>query len=132
MSNNFTEISVSARFSSLSELMQHIAEQAAEAGADNHAIQRIQLVLEELFTNTVNHGYGGESDAPIGARLACHQGEITLDYTDRAPCFDLGKMPLQDASTVDVGGLGLTLIHSLSKQVSHHYAAHANHVRVTF
>ena len=49
---------------------------------------RLTLIVEELFTNSVMHGYGGESDAPIELALATGAGEVTLVYDDAAPPFD--------------------------------------------
>ena len=132
MSNNFTEISVSARFSSLSPLMCRVSEQAAQAGLDEAAICRLQLVLEELFTNTITHGYGSECDELVSVKFTHADGHCSLRYWDNAPVFDLSKTPLKDASTSEFGGLGLTLVHSMSKKVIYGHSGNRNIVLVTF
>ena len=37
----------------------------ADSGLERERCLRLNLVLEELFINTVNHGHRGDSDAPI-------------------------------------------------------------------
>jgi len=92
---------------------------------------RLTLVVEELFTNTVVHGYRGESDAPIEVTLAAAAGtiEVTLAaaagtievlYEDAAPRYDplaqLAAAPDHLHGTVEsrpAGGLGIHLIGEL-------------------
>ena len=92
---------------------------------DRHGIARddalrLTLIVEELFTNSVAYGYGGESDAPIAVALAAGAGEVTLVYEDAAPPFDpLSRPPIPPAELMapaearKVGGLGIYLIQQL-------------------
>lgn len=82
---------------------------------------RLTLVVEELFTNSVMHGYGGECDAPIEVALAAADGEIALLYEDAAPAYDpLGEFataPDHLLGTVEsrpAGGLGIHLVRELA------------------
>jgi len=78
---------------------------------------RLTLVVEELFTNTVVHGYRGDSDAQIRIALSVSVDAVTLFYEDRAPAHDpLCRLP---ASATDadatlgsrpIGGLGVLLV----------------------
>ncbi len=52
---------------------------------------RLTFVVEELFTNSVLHGYGGERDAPIWVGLSGAGNMVELRYEDAAPPYD----PLQ-------------------------------------
>ena len=54
-------------------------------------VRRIELALEELFTNTVRHGYCRECDSPVWLEAIASPGELRLVYQDAAPAFD----PLQ-------------------------------------
>ena len=81
---------------------------------------RLTLVIEELFTNTVRHGYRGESDAPIRISLSLAEGRVTLLYEDSAPRYDplirLSDTPEGLSSPVEarpVGGLGVYLLGQL-------------------
>ena len=88
---------------------------------------RLTLIVEELFTNSVAHGYRGESDAPIVVALSADSGEVTLMYEDAAPPFDpLSRPPVPTADLAasvesrPVGGLGIHLVKHLV--TSAHYA----------
>ena len=81
---------------------------------------RLTLIVEELFTNSVAHGYGRESDAPIEVTLAADAGEVTLGYDDAAPPFDPLSRPSVAPADLEaplasraVGGLGLHLVRQL-------------------
>lgn len=49
---------------------------------------RLTLIIEEFFTNTVEHGYRTESDAPIRVTLAASGPHVTVLYEDAAPAYD--------------------------------------------
>lgn len=117
MSAHFTEFSVSARYAELPGLMREIARQTAEFGCPAGACERLQLVVEELFTNSIAHGYGGECEAPVRIGLSRAGDRLTLRYIDQAAPFDPGKIAPATASTAAVGGLGLGLIQGMSKSI---------------
>lgn len=117
MSAHFTEFSVCARYAELPGLMREIARQTAEFGCPAGACERLQLVVEELFTNTIAHGYGGECTALIQIGLSRTGDSLTLRYIDQAIPFDPGKIAPETASTAAVGGLGLGLIQGMSKSI---------------
>jgi anti-sigma regulatory factor (Ser/Thr protein kinase) len=66
----------------------------AAMAADRGAVLRLILVLEELFTNTVTHGYPGGSEGPIWIAFAQRADLIEVTYEDAGPPFD----PLAEAA----------------------------------
>ena len=81
---------------------------------------RLALIVEELFVNTVRHGYRQECDAPIRIGLSREREEIALFYEDAAPRYDplarLSKPPASLAEPLEarpVGGLGVYLVGRL-------------------
>ena len=54
-----------ARIDALTQMAAFVEEVGALAEFTHHDRLRLTLVLEELFTNTVEHGYGGDSEAPV-------------------------------------------------------------------
>jgi serine/threonine-protein kinase RsbW len=81
---------------------------------------RLTLIVEELFTNSVVHGYGGECDAPIEVALTAAAGEIALLYEDAARPYDplsrFAAAPGHLHGTVEsrpAGGLGIHLVREL-------------------
>jgi len=132
MSFNSTEISVPARYSSLSGLIETISRQAGDFGLDAGAILRLQLVLEELFANTINHGHGGESGRTVEVSVRTAGGGLTLCYSDDAPPFDIGKNAPAEPSTASIGGRGLNLIHGMSQAIRYRRENGKNVTEVDF
>ena len=52
------------------------------AGADHGTTLRVVLILEELFTNTVTHGYSGRGEGLVWVGLAAVGGVIEITYED--------------------------------------------------
>jgi serine/threonine-protein kinase RsbW len=89
----------------------------SQQGVPSGDTLRLALIVEELFTNTIVHGHGGDHESPVRIGLSVEDAQVALRYEDRAPHFD----PLQylrhahpelDAPVAErrVGGLGLHLV----------------------
>lgn len=126
-----------ARMATLHAFVDFVEDWCVRAGVPREATLRLALVVEELFTNTVSHGHGGDCDAPVRLALRRDGAEIVLDYEDRAPAFD----PLStgrdaearaDARVGDrnVGGVGLQLIVGLAQQARYVRHGDRNHLRL--
>jgi serine/threonine-protein kinase RsbW len=92
------------------------------AGAEHDTTQRVVLVLEELFTNTVTHGYPGGAEGPVWVTLASQEGAIAVTYEDAGPAFDpFAHAPAPPLAPEEraPGGLGLTLVRGLSVSASY-------------
>lgn len=115
MSCHFTEISVAARYSELPGLLAATARAAGELGAGEDDAKRLQLVIEELFTNTISHGHGGDSDHAVRLAIGRNGQALAARYEDEAPPFDFLNFGQKMPPTVALGGLGLPLIRGLCK-----------------
>jgi len=115
---------VPARMSCLPDAIAVIESFCQERGVAAGDALRLSLIVEELFTNTVTHGYRGDSDAPVRIALGANASEVELSYEDAAPPFD----PLEHArgSTADlagdapdrpVGRLGIALVTSMAARI---------------
>ena len=100
----------------------------AEAGiAQDHCL-RMNLVLEELFTNTVRHGHRGDSDSPVWVMLSATPENLQLTYEDSAPPFNpYGSAP--DALP-EIGGLGVLLTRKLAASREYAYLYGRNRIRL--
>jgi serine/threonine-protein kinase RsbW len=108
----------------------------AGAGIARDAGLKTNLVVEELFLNTVKHGHGGGSDAPIWLTLSASEGEISLTYEDRAPPFNPFARATREmlealAETRREGGLGVLLAHGLTASADYSYIFGRNRIRLT-
>jgi len=96
---------------------------------------RLNLVLEELFTNTVRHGHRGDSDAPVWVTLACGPEGVHLTYEDAAPPFNpYGRPPDAPPDTTvkmrKIGGLGVLLTRKLATSREYAYLYGRNRIRL--
>lgn len=94
------------------------------AGIDEDERQRAVLLVEELFANSVLHGYGGDCDEPVWLTLDIDGNGCRLIYEDRAPAYNpfLAEEPnLDDAIPEDrpIGGLGIVFLVELSSERSY-------------
>ncbi|MCY7388517.1 MAG: ATP-binding protein [Burkholderiales bacterium] len=95
---------------------------------------RLSLVLEELFTNTVNHGHRGDCDFLIWISLSTGENEIAVTYLDQGPPFNPLAMakaqldvPLEDR---EIGGLGVHLTTELTTASDYAYVYGRNRLRL--
>jgi anti-sigma regulatory factor (Ser/Thr protein kinase) len=96
---------------------------------------RLQLVCEELFTNTLKHGLPGEPAGDnIDITLEVDAHAACLTYTDHAARFDpRAAQPSPDASpTQHVAGVGLALICALPARLDYQPLASGNRIRLYF
>jgi serine/threonine-protein kinase RsbW len=98
--------------------------EAACATIEDDECQRAVLLVEELFANTVLHGYGGDSDEPVWLTLDVDSDGCRLVYEDRARAYDpfaIEEPDLDAAAPEDrpIGGLGIVFLNELSSARSY-------------
>jgi serine/threonine-protein kinase RsbW len=108
----------------------------AVAGVPRESCLKANLVLEELFLNTVKHGHRGGSDAPVWITLSAQEGEVSLTYEDRAGPFNPFSQATREllealAETRREGGLGVLLAHGLTASADYAYLFGRNRIRLT-
>ena len=100
---------------SLSRIRAYVGQAAAEAGVDRKHAYRLQLAVDEIATNVVNHGYpeaGRHGDLVVSA--AVHGGDFTITLEDSAVPFDPRSVPRPSYLDLPLdkrpmGGLGIYL-----------------------
>ena len=95
---------------------------------------RINLVVEELFTNTVRHGHRGDSDAPVWVNVTTGPAAVHLTYEDTAPPFNpyalFASAPDTTLSLRRIGGLGVLLTRELASTRDYAYLFGRNRIRL--
>jgi serine/threonine-protein kinase RsbW len=97
---------------------------------------KANLVVEELFLNTVKHGHRGGSDAPVWLTLTADGNRISLAYEDCAPPFNPFARTTREmlealAESRREGGLGVILAHGLTASTDYAYVFGRNRIRIT-
>jgi anti-sigma regulatory factor (Ser/Thr protein kinase) len=107
----------------------------ADSGLARDACLRTNVVLEELFTNCIRHGHGGESQQPVWISLSCDDTEISITFEDNARPFNpFNHDPVGIDHTVrtrPVGGLGVLLAQKLVRSRDYAYVFGRNYSRLT-
>ena len=130
------EINIPATRIGLVTVLARIEEFAAARNLCGAAIARVRVVVEELITNTIKYGYGGECDRPIRLRLRAGP-VLILVYEDEAPPFDptLGR-PEEDPVAMRLQGregyAGIGLILGLSATAAYEAGPKGNRLTLTF
>jgi anti-sigma regulatory factor (Ser/Thr protein kinase) len=122
------------------DLREHVERCCGEAGVGRDTAGRLILVLEELFANTVEHGYAqlgaAAIEKPVWLTLTTGADGIEVVYEDAAPAHD----PFAKAATPDytgpvdswqVGGVGVALVIKLGRKVSYDRAGGRNRIGFT-
>ena len=126
-----------ARMACLAEALAFVEDFCQRQGVGRGDLLRLTLVVEELFTNTVEHGHGGEGDATIRLELSADSADLALLYEDAAPPFDalahVAQQPPRLGETIDtrpVGGLGIRLVEQLAERIRYSREAGRNRLWV--
>ena len=128
---------VEAKLQNLAALRGFLETFCAQAQVSEDYCLRLNLVLEELFTNTVQHGHGGDSDAPVWVSVATGGSQpLRLAYEDTAPPFNpYARLPTKSPDTTlqmrKLGGLGVLLTRELSATRDYAYLNGRNCIRLS-
>lgn len=117
-----------ARFAAVAETAAFALAFGERNGVSRPSALRLRLVIEELFTNSIQHGYRGECDSPIRIALAMIDGFLTVQYEDSAPPYDplarLSTVPPDSVAALDApptGGLGVYLVGKITYGARYDY-----------
>jgi serine/threonine-protein kinase RsbW len=127
-----------ARVPALEEARAFVEAFGVSHGLAHDDVLRAVLVVEELFTNSLQHGYGRECDEPIEIALEAHGDAMTLHYRDAAPRHDPLSGLEESRAALEaplharpVGGLGVPLVAGLAEHVAYAFENGRNCLRVT-
>lgn len=113
-----------ARLAAVPDVSEFTARAGLAAGFDRDTRLRLALLVEELFTNTVEHGHRGDSEEPVRLAFDAAPGRVALTYEDTAPAYDpFAVVDAPDAAAgVEerrVGGLGVILVAAMASDVEY-------------
>ena len=89
---------------------------------------RLNVVLEELFVNTLTHGHRGDSDAPVWITLESGASGVRVTYEDTALPFNPLAYRVEMGK---VGGLGVLLTRELAAEREYAYLFGRNRIRLS-
>ena len=106
-----------AHMGALAPLIDFVSAWGARTTVAGAPLLRVQLLLEELFSNTVRHGHAGSNGDPVRVVLQLDGADVVVTYEDGGPPFDMvaeghaaAATAGERAQALDIGGVGLPLI----------------------
>ncbi|MCA9915278.1 MAG: ATP-binding protein [Anaerolineae bacterium] len=111
--------------------MQFVKEVAQDAGVGDDGIFQIELSVEEVFTNIVEHGYR-YNGADKSVEILCEADGETLWIAigDEAPPFNPLQQPESDPLASledrDTGGWGIAFVRRYMDKLHYHYSNQRN------
>jgi serine/threonine-protein kinase RsbW len=122
-----------ARLGAFDQVKALIEEFGAVAELGHEDRHKLTLIVEELFTNTVNHGHRGDCDAPVFITFEADKGDLRLIYEDSAPQFNplaTGHGDGIEATITGrrVGGLGIFITIGLTEKADYSYVEGRNRI----
>ncbi|MEZ4517739.1 MAG: ATP-binding protein [Chloroflexota bacterium] len=129
--SNEQVLTVPGRYAEVQGICKFVGAGAAAAGFDADTVFHIELSCDEAATNIIEHAYGAEAVGPITASYAVQGNAFTITLRDQGHSFDPSKVPpppnvateVTDVTPeelgnqLQVGGLGLHMIHKLMDEV---------------
>lgn len=96
----------------------------------------VQIALDELVANALNHGLTGVADPKLIVQMAYQADQaIRLDIIDNGVAFDPFSAPapdlVSDVEARPIGGLGVHLIRELMDEVRYDRVDGCNRIRLT-
>ena len=132
---NTSAATFSARASELGRIGTFLNDFCTRQGVGREKCLRLNLVVEELFTNTVRHGHRGDSDAPVWVSVDAGPAAVHVTYEDTAPPFNpyalFANAPDTTLSLRRIGGLGVLLTRELASTRDYAYLFGRNRIRLT-
>ena len=109
----------------LTTLSRHLAIISKEWQITKKDILQLNLVLDELITNIIEHG-GGCAKCPIEIHIEKTDCQVKVQLTDGGPPFDPTQCKTADVTTAvenrKCGGLGILFVRKFSDQCSYNRA----------
>ena len=122
-----------ANLKKFNDIRTFLEEFADAAGMSPEARHKLTLMVEELFTNTVRHGYRGDSEELVELSLAQDGNKLLVTYADTAPRYDslAAAMQTDIEATIRqqrIGGLGLALTFAMAETAQYAYLDGKNRI----
>ena len=127
-----TEFVLHGRLGELKRLAAETAKFCREHSLGDEVEFDLNLVLEELFANAVNHGGCAGMENAVQVRLQLLDDGVYAEYSDRGRPFDpfTAPEPNLDARLDErkVGGLGVHLVRQLMRDLEYRRAGDWNRI----
>jgi len=129
------KLDIPVQISALSDVTTKVEEFCDAADIPMASAFKVNLVIQELVTNSLNHGDFGDRKPEISLSINCDGRQVEMLFEDNAAPFDpFTETPAPDLNSDigerPIGGLGIHLIRTFSDQSSHEHVDGKNRIRL--
>ena len=119
---------------SVSAVLDALETFAEENGLAPQKIMRLNLVLDELITNTVSYGFPTGAPGTIHLSVELVDGTVNVELKDNGVAFNPVEAPAPERSggieEREIGGLGLKLVRNYAKRLDYRRVGAFNHLHL--
>lgn len=125
-----------ARLEAVPAALAFVAQALRRNGVAQDLVERSELILEELFRNSVLHGYRGDTRGAVWVGVEGRRFWLE----DEAPPFDpltafcahTKRDLTAPAQQLEIGGVGLLLIRRMATHIEYHHTGERNRIVVAW
>jgi anti-sigma regulatory factor (Ser/Thr protein kinase) len=121
---------IDSRLPEIQRATQLVEEFRARHGLAQGEANAVNVVLDELLSNSIRHGLDGAGAHRISVALEYADGEITIEVEDDGIAFDPTRVstPLPAGTLAErrLGGLGLAFVRELTDSIEYRRVADRN------
>jgi anti-sigma regulatory factor (Ser/Thr protein kinase) len=103
-----------AKISEIEKIYGMISLALSGSGIDASVETLFKMAADEIFSNIVNHGFGGLQDGDVTVSIQAGDGEASMTFRDGGRPFDPMSIPAPDVSLGleerQAGGLGIYIV----------------------
>ena len=129
------EFELTNRLADLDVLCTHLASFCESCGIAKKQKFEINLALDELFTNIINHGFDDDAEHQIHVTCARNDDIVKITIRDDGIPFNPLEAPQPDLNCTfidrEIGGLGIHLIKAYIDEIDYQRDAEANVLTLT-
>lgn len=102
-------------------------------GLDPHKISELDIILDEILNNYVSYAFDAVKKPQIDIEARLDRDVVQLSFVDNGALFDPLQQQTPAATNVldRQGGLGITLVKSLSDSIHYRVFEGKNHLTIT-
>ena len=131
--NHSIRLDIPAKFkelSAISSLIDDVLGKVDELPNREHVIYNVQLAVQEICANVIEHAYKHDGDKRINVEFIMKSDRFEVVIVDHGVSFDISALPETNLDEPQIGGYGLFLARQLLDEVQYHPQPNDNRWRL--
>jgi anti-sigma regulatory factor (Ser/Thr protein kinase) len=134
VSENTLELEIINDLKEVSVVIAEFESFCLKHNVENTAVQKMNVVLDEIINNIINYGYPQEEERLISVKITIENSSMTLIITDDGVAFNPFSIDKPDLSLSledrPIGGVGLHIVKNLMDSYAYERVSDRNIVEI--